>query len=97
MRLVRKGWHKVPARIHFEDGLWQAEINGAMVGPAVQNPLKSDALYRIWEHGRKITQAEYEHALTLKVWAEKNDPTHPAANPRKPIDLTEMNPLWRTE
>jgi hypothetical protein len=97
MRLVKKGWSKVPARLIYEDGLWQAEINGALEGPKVANPLDSRSVMRVWEAGRMVSQPEYDHAIALKLWAEKNEPTHPAANPRQPIDLTAMNPLWRTE
>lgn len=95
MRLVRKGWSRVPARILFEDGLWQAEIDGSR-GPKVQNPLNSSGVMRVWETARRVPQHEYDKAVEIKEWAKQNDPTHPALNPRQAIDLTEMNPLWRT-
>ncbi len=93
MRLVRKG-PKVAARITFEDGLWQAEINGQKSGPAVADFLLSKQVMRIWESGTKTDQAIYDYHLGLKDWAEKNDPTHPAAKPMEPVNLVEMRPLW---
>ncbi len=95
VRLVRKGpW--VPARIIFEGGLWRAEINGLADGAPTPDYLDHRAVMRIWESGRAATEPEFDHALALKAWAEKHAPTHPAANPRKPIDLTTIPPLWRT-
>lgn len=94
MRLVKKGWNKVPARIIYENRLWRAEINGELDGPAVDDPLKSTSVMRIWETGRIVPEPEYRHAIDLKAWALRKDPTHPAANPRRPIDLTEMKPVW---
>lgn len=96
MRLVKKGWAKVPARIICDDGVWQAEINGALEGPKVCDPLMSRSIMRIWETGRMVDLHVYQYAQDLKAWAEQHEPSHPAANPRTPIDLTAMNPLWRT-
>lgn len=93
MRLVKKG-PKVAARIINIDGYWQAEINGDAEGPRVSNPLESRSVMRIWETGVLIEEAQYRYLLDLKAWAEKNAPTHPAANPRKPVDLIEAPPLW---
>ncbi len=95
IRLVRKGW-KVAARITLDDGLYRAEINGSPSGPAVADPLENRSVMRIWETGEKVEEGVYRHRLALKEWAENNDRTHPAANPRTPIDLANMNPLWRT-
>ncbi len=93
MRLVKKG-PKVAARIHFENGLWQAEINGQKEGPAVADYLDSRSVMRIWETGTKTDQAAYDYHLAMKDWAEKHDPTHPAARVREPVNLAEMRPLW---
>jgi hypothetical protein len=94
IRLVKKGWNKVPARIVSENGLWWAEIDGIPDGPKVADPLRSGAIMRVWEAGTKIEQGQYDYALALKAWALKNAPTHPAANPRQPIDLTKLDPEW---
>ena len=51
--------------------------------------------WRVWHWGRIITQAEHDYRLTLKAWALANDPSHPAANPRKPINLAAMPPLYQ--
>jgi hypothetical protein len=93
LRLVRKG-QRVPARIILENGWWRAEINGVEEGPRVEDPLASRSIVRIWESGQMVSQEVFDHALALKAWAEKNDPTHPAANPRQPVDLTKMQPVW---
>jgi hypothetical protein len=92
IRLVRKGPF-VPARIVHEDGLWSAVING-QESHKNADPYEVPMIHRIWPCERTITEDRYAYLNDLRVWAIANDPKHPAANPRTPIDLTELKPLW---
>ena len=76
------------ARIwQFDDGAWAAEVNGERVGNADLDPELADGVMRIWHYADRSTHQEYCYLISLKEWAEKHDKAHPAANPRKPIDL----------
>lgn len=93
LRLVRHGpW--VPARIvRRPDGQWQAIVNGESYR-ADPDPGRAPWVFRIWHGGRVIDRAAYLEMLRVKGWAQAHQPDHPAANPRKPIDLTAAPPLF---
>ena len=95
-RLVRNGpW--VPVRIWFhtgerdeagdllEDEGLRCELNGKRADP-----------YEQWVGcaGYPISKSEFEHMLNVKHWAEENAIDQPEANPRRPIDLGRMKPLF---
>lgn len=54
-----------------------------------------DAL-EVWPFcaGHSITQREYDFLRRRTTWAHDNDPLHPAANPREPIDVRALKPGW---
>lgn len=73
--------------------VWLAEINGDQVSEPDRDPLKA-GVFRIWESGEPCTADEYRYRLELKAWAEREAPDAPEANPRKPIDLNQLPPLF---
>lgn len=106
MRLVKGGprvavriWHGAPVidgeeldRSHD----WRAEIDGR-----TDMIEKDDAGYRCtvalpvdkawpWCAKEPIKDGEYRYLKALAEHARKHDPSHPAANPRKPVDLASM-------
>lgn len=104
MRLVKGGpW--VPARIHRP---CHCTINGGLINAAhawrdtcdrfprlVAEIAGEDAdLWRVWENGRPIPQAEYDHLMRVRSWAETYAPGAPEANPRQAVDLGAMPPLF---
>lgn len=93
MRLVKKG-PLVAARIECNDGKWVATINGEVQFPAHEDPVLAGGVLDIWHHAATITEAEYNYLITRKEWAEKHDPDSPAANPRRPIDLSILRPVY---
>jgi hypothetical protein len=92
IRLVRKG-PEVAACITFNDGLWAVIINGTPSVPDT-DPWQVKGMDRVWPYGRPIDEARYRYLMALKDWAEANDPEHPAANPRTPVDLTAIKPIF---
>lgn len=92
MRLVKKG-PEISAKIDFVDGLWIATINGVVVGSPTADPAESEAVIKIWTHGRMIDDAGYRFLLFRHEWYLKNQPEHPYANPEKPIDLRLMRAI----
>lgn len=47
----------------------------------------SHPLLSVFLFGREITKEQYDWRLAASRHAKINDPSHPAANPDKPIDL----------
>ena len=85
-RLVRKGPF-VAARICHENGVWWAVVNGEVFAKST-DPANAPRVFSLWHSAEFITESEYNHLLKVKAWAEKNQPDHVAANPKKPIDLS---------
>lgn len=96
-RLVKSGPY-VPIKIEYSvardpdtgeqldrSPMWIAYLNGELVD-----------VFSVWPEcsGSPIDEAEYKFLLTVKEWAEANDPTAPEANPRRPIDLNELPTLF---
>lgn len=53
----------------------------------------------VWEcwpfcAGHPISKTEYEFLLRRKAWAVEHAPEHPAANPRKRVDVRTMKPMF---
>jgi hypothetical protein len=44
--------------------------------------------------GRPISFSEFTYRATRREWAKQYAPWHPAANPRKPIDLPTLPPRF---
>lgn len=97
LRLVRHG-PKVAARIVCEQDsgrlLWRAEIDGKWHGAWSVDPEASPGVMRIWTSGEMVAEAEFRFRLALRDWALEAAPVHPAANPRRPIDLATLPPLF---
>ena len=93
LRLV-KGGPQVAACIRHDAGLWSAEIDGEPCGPAHADPSQADGVFRIWHAGRPTTAEEFAYRLQLRSWAVANDPSHPAAQASRPVDLRVLPPLF---
>ena len=101
VRLVRRGpW--IAARISTEREFFCVEIDGQRVGGfypvqsveerfadllAADGDPYRDPLLQVLLFGRRIDEAAYYYRLTLGRWARIAMPDHPAAHPRKRIDL----------
>lgn len=92
LRLV-KGGVQVAARIIHDESGWSAEINGER-GPAAADPFEAPGLSKIWTFGLRVDEAEYRYRLDVAQWARAHQPTHPAADPTRPVDpLTDPTPF----
>lgn len=88
LRLVKHG-PKVGARIRHEHGLWSATVDGTEY-PADADPDRAQQVARIWTGGEVCSEREYGYRLGLGVWARAFMPSHPAAHPETPIDITRV-------
>jgi hypothetical protein len=70
------------------DRLERHEASGEPVGRV---PLDVD---EVWPFCVPITEAEYRYLRRRAAWAREHAPDHPAANPRDPVDLRSMKPLF---
>jgi hypothetical protein len=79
---------------------WCAEVDGetTRVGSDAAGEPTVELLdvFHIWTHccGSPIDETEYRFLLHRKGWAVEHDPEHPAANPRKPINVRKLLPGW---
>ena len=91
IRLVRRGpW--VAAEIsHGEDG-WRCIVGGVVEGPS-DNPWSLASLGQVHAYGRETTPSEAAYREAMRRHAELHDPSHPAANPRKPVSLDRIIPF----
>lgn len=55
-------------------------------------PEPNAACWCVYEFGRRIDQAEYEHLLADRAWARQHRPDLPEARPREAIDLRKLDP-----
>lgn len=103
LRLVRRGW-RIGVQLFREDGLFWAEANGdpptepinlARLHTEMQEWLMGESaremVLRLWLYGEPTTEADYRWRVEMRRWAEIHDPTHPAANPMRPVDTAKMN------
>lgn len=91
VRLVRHGPF-VGAQIACEDGKWSCMLDGVTSGP-VDDPVLLDDIEKIHTYGRVTTDAEVKFRIGIKRWAEIYAPSHPAANPRRAIDVDKLVPF----
>lgn len=89
-----KGGPFVGACITYENGLWQACIDGEPCGPAHADPVYARDVYRVWHSGRRIDHAIYQFRLATKQWAREHDPTHPVMTPHRPVQLSQRRSLF---
>jgi hypothetical protein len=88
---MRKGAWPVPARIHHENGLWWATVDGKE-HPAHDDPFHAPWVSRIWEGGELADEADYRWRLATKAAAAKSDPTHPCLHPMDRINRMVTGP-----
>jgi len=94
MRLVKNG-PQVAARILYDTAVgWSAIINGVVCGPAAEDPVHANGVFRIWLGATRSTESEYRYLLKSAAWANKHAPDDPMANPSKPIDLRNLPPVF---
>ena len=79
MKLVRGGPF-IAARIHHENGLWWAVINGK-AGAKASDPVNAPGVFTVWTSGRQIPEREYAQCK-------------PVAAPDKPIDILNSPPPY---
>lgn len=92
IRLVKNG-PKVGAQLSYDpaDG-WSAMIDGEREGPS-RDPWMLPMVERIHFYGLPVTESEVEYRIGVKRWAAINKPGHPAANPRRAINIDEIIPF----
>lgn len=59
-----------------------AEIDGKPVSP-----------HTVWISGEQITAREWRYLTEGAAWDRRYDPSAPAANPRRAVDLNELPPI----
>lgn len=104
LRRVRHGpW--VPAEICRRDGLISVRecgeetvsticadgIDAAIADMMIKGAsVFADPVIRALAFGVEISKADHDLMVATAAWARSNEPDHPAADPRKPIDLGTM-------
>lgn len=83
-------WRPCPIEFHPETfqaiDRWphlEAEIDG--------RPADVD---RVWTSGRRIPIAEYLFLKADRAWAREYAPQSPEANPRRPVDINQLDPIF---
>lgn len=104
-RLVRKGI-EVPAMVWFGQPViegerqdrsprWCIAIDGASdrfdKEQGCRVPLDA---HDFWPLGKRVSHTEYAFLRRRARWAREHAPDHPAANPRKPVDLGALPPRF---
>lgn len=99
VRKVRNGpW--IAAEITVQDGMILISEDGAGAALGVSSAMYEDLivesitegqafshpLLRCAWFGEPIDEAEYRHLIALGAWARQHRPSHPAAQPDRPID-----------
>lgn len=51
-------------------------------------------LWRVWTGGRRTTESHWRYMTDVARWAETHAPQDPTANPKQPIDLGAMPPVF---
>lgn len=64
---------------------WSAIVNGEQIGEPSVRP--GDQVFRIWESGDRIDEAEYSYMIASARWASEYAPDEPLANPRAAVNL----------
>lgn len=92
LRLCKGGPPVGAEIIRDANGRWWCMLNDDLFGP-VDDPFVMDALQQVHAYGQDSTEAEVRYRIDLKRWAEKYAPTHPAANPRRPVNSDILLPF----
>lgn len=66
--------------------------DGNYLGRVPLDPILDD----VWSHccDTPISEREFRFLARRREWAHEFDDTHPAANPRRPIDVRALKPAW---
>ena len=59
-----------------------------------EKPVDIDRVWNWKGSGRAIAATEYSYRCADAAWAREHAPTEPAANPKKQIDFTEIDPIF---
>ncbi len=73
--------------------LWETWIDGVLVRDPSPDPVAA-GVYRVWDFGEEITEAEYQFLVDHRAWARTNAPDSPEANAGEPIDISKMKSLY---
>ena len=92
LRLVRGGPPVGAEIIHDENGQWWCSVDDVLYGPAA-DPFQIDALCQVHAYGQDASEAEVRYRVNLKRWAVAYSPSHPSANPRRPINSDQLLPF----
>lgn len=84
-RLIRNGPPVGAQIVQHEDGQWSVMRDGVWEGPS-HNPWSLPLMHTVFI-AKRTTAEDVQYRIGMRKWAELYAPTHPAANPRKPIDL----------
>jgi len=82
----------VPVRVSCENGLWFVVVDGIEQLPA-SDPWAIEVMFRVHVFGLKIDDKEYRYLVAMRDWAQRHDPSHPAANPTAAIKPNQLKPL----
>ena len=89
-RLVRGGPYVGCQIVHNADG-WRVMQDGVWQGPSA-DPWLLPLMHEVFL-AEPATEAEVQHRIGVKRWAEIYQPDHPAANPRRAIDIDRVVPI----
>ena len=71
--------------------LWEAIVAGRHVRQPAGDPLNA-GVFRIWESGIEISEAEYRYLIADAEWCAKHAPEEPQATPEKRVSLVDLPP-----
>ncbi len=71
--------------------MWEALINGKHVRQPAGDPLNA-GVFRVWESGTEITEAEYRYLIADADWCAKHAPSEPQAQPTRAVRIGELPP-----
>jgi hypothetical protein len=69
------------------------EVDGVRYD-APTDAAKVPMIERVWLYGKKITEAEFKYLLADRAWVREHEPAAPEANPSKPVNLSELDPIF---
>ena len=71
--------------------LWEALIGGKHIRPPAADPVNA-GVFRIWESGVEIAEAEYRFLIADAEWCAAHAPDEPAARPADPVKIADLPP-----
>lgn len=89
LRLCRGGPPVAAEIVRDDEGHWWAMVDDVWQGPAT-DPFALEILDQIHAYGQEATREEISYRIELKRWAMQYKPDHPAANPRRPVNVDSL-------